>query len=186
MDSQEVLTGMHPTLQAGWQLAERVRGELLGLIRPVSPAQWTYRSGAGSWSIAEVVEHLLRAEIGTSKMARKLIRGDYQAAVPPAGAILRTAALDRYPYGRLTAPRELIPGSVRDRGELERELGVAHARFRTELERFRGEDPEALRAPDPATGVWHTLGGWVKLQVWHEAHHITQIQRILAAPKFPV
>jgi len=68
---------------------------------------------------------------------------------------------------------------------LERELGVAHARFHTELERFRGEDPEALRSPDPATGVWYTLGGWVKLQAWHEAHHVSQVRRIIAAPGFP-
>jgi hypothetical protein len=127
------------------------------------------------------VEHLLRAEIGSSKMVRKLIRGDYAILELPAGATLYTTALDKYPYGRLEAPQVLIPGPIRDRGDLERELSAAHARFRLELERFRSEDPEALRAPDPATGVWYTLGGWVKLQAWHEAHHIDQIRRILTA-----
>jgi hypothetical protein len=132
-----------------------------------------------------VVDHLLRAEIGSSKMARKLIRGDYRAWQFPHGATLHTAALDRYPYGQLTAPQELHPGSARDQAELTRELGVAHARFRKELEQFRGEDPEALRSPDPATGLWYTLGGWVKLQAWHEAHHVSQIGGVLAATGFP-
>ncbi len=174
---------MYPALQTGWQLAERVREKLLKFIGPLTPAQWRFRPDAGSWCIAEVVEHLLRAEIGTSKMVRKLIRGDYAAWRIPAGATLFTTELDRYPYGQLTAPHELTPGPARDQAELERELGVAHARFRKELEQFRGEDPEALRSPDPATGVWYTLGGWVKLQAWHEAHHLSQIQHILAPPE---
>jgi hypothetical protein len=118
-------------------------------------------------------------------MVRKLIRGDYQARPLPAGAALYTAQLDRYPYGQLTAPQELIPGPARDQAELERELGVGHARFRKELEQFRGEDPEALRSPDPATGVWYTLGGWVKLHAWHEAHHISQIRRLQRAAGYP-
>jgi hypothetical protein len=172
-------------LLAGWQLADRVRGELLEVSRRLTPAQWRLRPNSGSWCIAEVVEHLLRAEIGTSKMVRKLIRGDFATSRMPANAMLYTAALDRYPYGRLTAPQELNPGPARDQAELERELDVAHARFRKELAQFRGEDPEALRSPDPATGDWFTLGGWVKLQAWHEAHHVSQIKGIMAAPGFP-
>jgi len=131
------------------------------------------------------VEHLLLAEIGSSKMVRKLIRGDFRAQDLPARAVLYTAALDRYPFGHLEAPAALVPGPIRERAELEHALAEAHTRFRTELCAFQGDNPEALRAPDPATGVWFTLGGWVKLQAWHEAHHLTQIQRIAAAPNFP-
>jgi hypothetical protein len=175
-----VLTELHPVLLPCWAFADQIREDLLAAIRPMSPAQWSVRAGPGSWSIAQVVDHLLRAEIGTSKMARKLIRGDYTAWRMPADATFYTAELDLYPYGQLTAPPELNPGPARDQAELERELGIAHARFRKELEQFRGEDPETLRSPDPATGIWYTLGGWVKLQAWHEAHHICQIQRIQA------
>lgn len=176
---------MHPILLPCWQFAEKVRGDLLAAIRPVSPSQWTFHVAPGSWSIAQVVDHLLRAEIGSSKMVRKLIRGDYRTSALPAGATLYTAGLDCYPYGQLTAPQELIPGLVRDRADLKGGLEVAHARFRKELEQFRGEDPEVLRSPDPATGDWYTLGGWVKLQAWHEVHHVSQIRGIMAAPGFP-
>jgi hypothetical protein len=131
------------------------------------------------------VEHLLLAEVGSSKMARKLIRGDFRAETIPPGAALYTAALDRYPFGRLEAPSVLLPGPPRNREILERALAEARARFRSELCAFRGEDPEALRAPDPATGAWLTLGGWVRLQARHEAHHLAQIRRIAAAPAFP-
>jgi len=178
-------TALHPLLHPCWTFADQIREDLLAIIRPVLPAQWNVRAGLSSWSIAQVVDHLLRAEIGSSKMARKLIRGDYATWRMPADATVYTAALDRYPYGQLTAPQELNPGPARDQAELERELGVAHARFRKELEQFRGEDPEVIRSPDPATGVWYTLGGWVKLQAWHEAHHVSQIRGIMAAPGFP-
>lgn len=181
----ETSKGLHPALLAGWQFAETVRRELLEATRPLRPSQWTFRPGAGSWSVAEVVEHLLRTEIGSSKMARKLIRGDYRAQGLPVGATLYTVDLDRYPFGRLEAPPQLVPGPVRERAELEEELSAAHGRFRAELERFRGDDPEALRSPDPATGIWFTLGGWVKVQAWHEAHHIGQIQGIITKPEFP-
>jgi len=117
-------------------------------------------------------------------MVRKLIRGDYAAQALPTGAILHTRDLDRYPYGRLEAPRDLVPGSVGGRLEVEQMLDSAHRRFRSELLTFQGADPETLRSPDPATGVWYTLGGWLKLQAWHEAHHIAQIRAIIASPQF--
>ena len=174
-------TELHPGLLAAWEFAETVRGELLQTVRSVTPDRWTFRAAA-AWCIGEVVDHLLRAEIGTSKMVRKLIRGDYGGQAVPSGATLYTRDLDRYPYGRLDAPRDLVPGSVREREEAERELGLAHRRFRAELAKFQGADPEALRSPDPATGDWFTLGGWLKLQAWHEAHHLAQIRAIMASP----
>lgn len=128
---------------------------------------------------------MLHAEIGTSKMVRKVIRGDYRAQAVAVAETLHTRGVDRYPYGRLAAPPGLVPGPIRDRPEVERELGLAHARLRSELSVFHGDDPEALRSPDPATGDWFTLVGWVKLQAWHEAHHTTQILTIMASSHFP-
>jgi len=176
---------LHSALRAGWDFAEQIRATLVQTIGPLTAAQWAFRPAARSWCIGELVEHVLLAEIGSSKMVRKLIRGDFRAQDLPARAVLYTAALDHYPFGLLEAPSALVPGPVRNREDLERELAEAHARFRLELCAFQGDDPEALRAPDPATGVWFTLGGWVKLQAWHEAHHLTQIQPIAAAPSFP-
>ena len=178
-------TELHPVLQPAWSLAEQVRAALLETVRPLAAAQWVFRPTARRWCIAEQVEHLLLAELGSSKMARKLIRGAFRAQHAPAGATLHTAALDRYPFGHLEAPSSLVPGPIRERAELERVLAETHARFRAELCAFQGDNPETLRAPDPATGVWFTLGGWVKLQAWHEAHHLAHIRRLLAARDFP-
>ncbi len=178
----EASAALHPALRTAWEFSETVRGELLQVIRPVTHARWSLRPTAGAWCIAETVDHLLRAETGTSKMVRRLIRGDYAGQALPVGAVLYTKDLDRYPYGDLDAPRGLLPESVREKPELEAELNLAHARFRSELSMFRGDEPEMLRSSDPATGTWFTLGGWVKLQAWHEAHHIAQIRATMAVP----
>ncbi len=175
----------HPTLRRAWTMVEDVRHELLETIRPVTDVQWTFRPDPRQWCIGEIVEHLLLAEIGSSKMARKLTRGDYRNTPFPEGARWWGVDLDRYPFGALDAPRVLVPGSPRDRTIVESELATAHARFRRELGRFQGSDPEALRSPDPATGEWFTLGGWVKLQAWHEKHHVGQIHRLMATAGFP-
>ncbi len=185
MTALRSVTELHPALRETWDFVERVRKKLLQSIQTVSVPQWNFCPAGGGWSVAHVVDHLLRAEIGTSKMVRKLIRGDYTSQAVPVSAALHTKELDRYPYGRLEATPVLVPGPVQDKSDVEKELERAHARLRSELSLFQGDDPEALRSPDPATGVWFTLGGWVKLQAWHEAHHLAQIRAIMAAPNFP-
>lgn len=113
---------LHPALRRAWGFAEQVRAALLERMRPLTAAQWIFRPAARAWCIGEQVEHLLLAEIGSSKMVRKLIRGDFSAQGIPVGAGLHTAALDRYPFGRLEAPSVLVPGPVRNREILERAL----------------------------------------------------------------
>jgi DinB family protein len=58
------------------------------------------------------------------------------------------------------------------------QLAAAHARFFEELQRFATGDPDAIVAPDPASDLWFTLAGWVRVQALHEAHHILQIKEL--------
>ena len=166
----QAASDLHPVLLPGWTFAEAVRAELLDALRRMTPARWTFRLDAKTWCTGEVGEHLLHSEIGTSKMVRKLVRGDYRSLEIPRDARLYTVDLDRYPFDRLDAPANLAPGPVRERGELEQTLQVAHQRLRSDLSRFQGDNPDVPRSPDPATGVWFTLGGWLKLQAWHEGN----------------
>jgi hypothetical protein len=157
---------------------EVTRRELLALLAGLPADRWHARPGPGSWAVAHHVDHLIRSEIGTSKMARRLIRGDFRTLEKPPEAPLYDSRLDRYPYGRLQAPDGLVPEAVAQ-SEATGQLAAVHLRFVDELQRFAGPDADALAAPDPATGVWFTLAGWVRLQDLHEAHHIVQIQALL-------
>ena len=172
--------GLHRDLAAPLQLCEATREKLLAILGQLTPDRWLARHNRGVWSVAEHVDHLILAEVGTSKMARRLIRGDFLGIARPPEGRLYDSRLDSYPYGRLSAPVGLVPAS-QPLEQATEELDAVHRRFIEELRRFDGPDADALASPDPATGVWFTLAGWVRLQAFHEQHHILQIRALLAA-----
>jgi len=169
---------MHASLSAPWGFCADTRAELLAVLAGPTPARWDARPSPDSWTLAEQVDHLIRSEIGTSKMARRLIRGDFREMKRSPEALFYDSSLEHYPYGRLAAPAGLVPAPL-PREEATAQLAAVDRRFAEELERFQGPDADTLAAPDPATGVWFTLGGWVRLQGWHEAHHLLQIRALL-------
>jgi|RhiMetdeSRZDD1v2_1073273.scaffolds.fasta_scaffold465798_2 DinB superfamily len=172
--------GLEPGLRAPWSLCETVRADLLATLRAVPPSHWARQPGPGRWSVAQQADHLLKAEVGTSKIVRRLIRGDYQNLTRPPGAALYDSRLDAYPFGPVAAPPALQPEGL-DADEAHEKLAAAHARFFEELRRFATGDPDAIVAPDPASDLWFTLAGWVRVQALHEAHHILQIKALARA-----
>jgi hypothetical protein len=166
---------MRPRLRDSWTLCESVRGDLLAALRDIPPNRWDVPPSPRLWSAAQQADHLLRAEIGTSKLVRKLIRGDFREAVVPEGVAPYDSTLSHYPFGPVAAPAALEPEGL-SAAEAGERLAAAHGRFFEELCRFQGEDPDALAAPDPASPLWFTLAGWVRVQALHEAHHTAQIR----------
>lgn len=168
---------LQPGLRSWWALCEAVRADLLATLGPVPPSQWARPPGSGRWSVAQQADHLLKAEVGSSKIVRRLIRGDYQGLTRPPGAPLFDSRLETYPLGPVQAPAVLQPEGLGCEEAYER-LAAAHARFLEELQRFVGDDADAIFAPDPASDLWFTLAGWVRVQALHEAHHILQIREL--------
>ena len=165
---------LQPGLRAAWSHCETVRADLLAALGAVPPSHWSSEPGSGRWSVAQQADHLLKAEVGTSKIVRRLIRGDYQGLTRPSSAVLHDSSLEIYPFGPVAAPPGLRPEGLGAEQALE-QLAASHARFFEELQRFTAGDPDAIVAPDPASDFWFTLGGWVRVQALHEAHHIRQI-----------
>jgi hypothetical protein len=168
---------LQPGLRSPWSLCETVRADLLAILAAVPPRHWTRQPGSGRWSVAQQADHLLKSEVGSSKVVRRLIRGDYQGLTRPPGAALYDSRLDTYPFGPVTAPPALQPEDL-GADEAHEQLAAAHARFCEELQRFVGADPDAIVAPDPASDLWFTLAGWVRVQALHEAHHVLQIKEL--------
>jgi DinB superfamily len=168
---------VHASLMGPLEACDHARHELLSVLREHPAADWSTRASEGTWSLAEYVDHLIRSEIGTSKMVRMLIRGDFRDLVRPSDAAYYDSRLGVYPYGRLAAPSSLVPTPIA-REHAEGRLADVHARFVHELGVYTGPDADEMAAPDPATGVWFTLAGWVRLQALHEAHHIGQIRAL--------
>jgi hypothetical protein len=160
------------------ELCETTRGELLSLLDRATPDQWPSRPRPDGWTVAEQFDHLVKSEVGTSKMVRRLIRGDFKHATRPWGVKIHDSSLTAYPYGRLDAPAVLAPTALRQEEATEL-LAATHARFLEEVRKFEGDDSDGPAAPDPASGEWFSLAGWVRLQALHEAHHIAQIRGLI-------
>lgn len=165
-------------LREPWALCERVRGELLAVLSSIGAGEWDAAPGPGRWSVAQQADHILRAEIGTSKMVRRLIRGDFAQVVVPSGVEPYDSRLAVYPFGPVAAPAFLEPERLPADEAIGR-LAESHERFIEELRRFRGDDPDALVSPDPASDLWFTLAGWVRVQALHEEHHLGQIREVV-------
>ena len=169
--------GLEPGLRAPWSLCETARADLLATLGAVPSGHWARQPGLGRWSVAQQADHLLKAEVGTSKIVRRLIRGDFQSQTRPQGSTLYNSSLDTYPFGPVAAPPVLQPHDL-DADDAHEQLAAAHARFFEELQRFAAGDPDAIVAPDPASDLWFTLAGWLRVQALHEAHHILQIREL--------
>jgi hypothetical protein len=171
--------GLQSGLRTAWSLCEKVRADLLAALRSVRPDDWGRPPASGRWSVSQQADHLLRSEIGTSKIVRRLIRGDFQGRTRPPGAVLYDSTLEVYPFPPAAAPAVLQPeGLAAD--EAHAQLAAAHARFFEELQRFTAGDPDALVGPDPASDLWFTLAGWVRVQALHEEHHLLQVRELAA------
>jgi DinB superfamily len=168
---------IQPGLRSSWSLCETVRADLLAALRSIPASQWARQPASGRWSVSQQADHLLKAEVGSSKMVRRLIRGDYEGLTRPSNAALYDSRLEAYPFGPVAAPPALKPEGLGP-DEAYEQLAAAHSRFLEELQRFAAADPDAIAAPDPASDLWFTLAGWVRVQALHEAHHVLQIRAL--------
>jgi DinB superfamily len=179
-----MMTGrsLHAGLVPAFEQCEATRRDLLALLTGLASTEWKRGLGTEAWTIAEHVDHLVLAEVGTSKIVRRLIKGDLPSGPRRTTSPLFDSTMTSYPYGPGPAPKVLEPRAQPRQQTVDR-LHEGHRRFIEELERFDGPDPDGIAAPDPATDAWFTLAGWVRLQALHEARHILQMKRLLAQPE---
>lgn len=163
----------------------RQRAELLERLEAMSEPQLAFEPGAGSWSIAGVVEHLVLVEEAMVRNGRR------QAGTRAAWVGLRSRLLGQMVLRalrtdlRIRTPTAAVVPSSR--------VPVAHlvprwAAARADLEAYLGElpPPRAWR-----TAFYHPRTGWITPMTGlrffevHCAHHVRQIERIVNAAGFP-
>ncbi|MER3482252.1 MAG: DinB family protein [Meiothermus sp.] len=156
------------------QQLECSRGEVLGFLDALPDERLFTRPEAETWSPAELMEHLASVEEGGGKIIRRLLkvaRGEGQMfpALPPS----------RFrPDGRLLAPPETQPKGGLSRAALRERLEAVRSRLLVEV----GGNEEALSQtpiyPHPFWGDLDALG-WLQSLVYHEQHHLGQLQERL-------
>lgn len=165
-------------------ILERLQTERAALIARFEsiPADFrNRRPSPGRWSVAEVLEHLTRLELGLTKLLT--LRG--QQPPPPDSPApdesnKMTPALGRLVRDRskhIEAPERVLPAGALTADEAFPQL--LHARSEM-LAAFDSANPEALDKlthPHPLFGPL-TLRSWVALAADHEARHAEQMSEI--------
>jgi DinB superfamily len=169
MDRQRLVA--HLQMTASWLIDE---------VSNLSQAQLEFRRAPGTWSIMEVIEHLI--------VVGPIYWEDLQKAVraPASGRVLSSRDVDILWYGIDRTHRESAVPPEKPRGEL-RDL-------RTGLDTYRKHHARLLQyakttKDDLRSRVVERQGSdayqWALLISTHEQRHILQIREIKADPKFP-
>jgi len=171
-------------------LAE-TRARFLSRVENLNDEQANLRAAPGTWSIAEIVEHLAVSEPRVAGLIEKLVgkaesdghvresAGDGGAARLPAPVSV-AEQVERSRVEKYDAPDAIRPSgsvSVADSLARLRETRSAVESLRPRLERVDGT---ALRFPHPAFGPLD-LYQWLAFIGMHEERHLRQIESILEA-----
>lgn len=174
--TSEKFLGRYGNMDACIKHLERSRRELLKFINALSDEQLWAQRDPQTWSPAEVSEHISLVEESGGKIIRRLrkvIQG--QAAPFPSPPPGKTR-----PDGRPIAPDPAQPKGGLTRAELLERLTGIRQRLLEEVE----EGQDLLEHPTtykhPFFGQLNALG-WLQTLVYHERHHLKQIQDRVSA-----
>jgi hypothetical protein len=161
----------HLEMTSGWFQNE---------VANLSPAQLEFRRAAGSWSILEVVDHLV--------VVGQIYWDDLQNAMkaPPGGADLSRGDDDILWYGIDRTYRETAVAAENPKGQLkDLRAGLdTYRRHHSRLLQYIKTTKDDLRGrivPRQRCDAYQ----WALLISTHEQRHILQIREIKADAKFP-
>lgn len=173
---------MLPALDSCFKTIESQRLALLGELKPLSSEQLTFKPAADSWSVTEVMEHLVIAEeLSLKALERPAPPAAERGSALRSGLKLRLLDLAfRLPV-RIKVPSErLRPTGTATLLQLAERWGEARCRLAGVLDAVT---PELLGDPrwrHPILG-WLTSAQWVDFIEMHTRHHTRQVRRIRAA-----
>jgi hypothetical protein len=170
-------------LQELWDGMEENRRVTLAMVAGLSDPEFAGRK-EGEWSISEILEHLVIAETGTSKLLRKMLKENAGKlpAYPADDSGLGLRETGR-PAERMTeAPEGAQPKGSHGKEEILRLASQAREATRTSLEMLSAVDPRSVEFPHPYFGSMNLYEWPRRIIVEHERQHHAQIERILRTP----
>ena len=173
---------LHPELQKAMVLTDADRRRILDRVQGLTQPQIDYKSSPETWSVGEVLHHLILIEVSISKLFNKLIKENQR--VIGASDVLR---IEEMTYGAdrpQQAPEFGIPAHGRPFGDLLTELVATRERTTQTLAKYTGDDPSELRWTHHRFGDMG-MAHWARFIGVHEGHHLRQIERIMATRGFP-
>ncbi len=164
---------------------EQARGEVEAELRSLSPAQLSFRESEGSWSIGEVIDHIVRVESSVLEGASR--KGVKRAGWKPR-PVRRAIAWAVFRVGvRLKVPervRHVVPQHGVSAADALRRWTEVRTAMRDFLESIPHDDLGLLAIKHPIAGPFNYRDFLAFLE-WHLRHHRRQIGRIRTSPAFP-
>lgn len=180
---------MLPRLRAELDGVTRRRMTFEARTRVLSEAQLRFRPSAGSWSIAEVAQHLLHVEREVTKAASKPgveRRRRRRTAKEWMGYLAFLGIV--HLRGRIKVPGKVAgrvtPAAEPDMDQLWREWSELHANLAAHLETIREEHLGLMAFKHPIMGPT-SIKGVLPFFRQHFDHHMRQVRRIRRSPGFP-
>ena len=170
-----------PKIAALFDEMEKVRGETLSALSGLTDEEFSRQAG-GEWSAAQILHHILMAEIGVSKVIRKVIKSA-AGSLPPYPAddtVLEVRKLEK-PLASYQAPAAVRPDDPPGKADLLRLARETREQTAASFAMLATVDPRAATFPHPLFGADPNLYEWPVLTVLlHEQDHQGQIRELLA------
>jgi DinB superfamily len=174
---------MHPRLTAVIEYADRARTELLATVAAVPEPLREARPSEDAWSVAEILEHLMRVEKGVARLVA-MKAGEMQSQSEPPRDPDELPELDLSKFAlmpdrsrKLTAPERVAPRGEISAAEALEGLVQTRAMLREQLRAADGLALSAAHHPHPVFGVIN-LYEWVYTTGAHELRHADQIREV--------
>jgi DinB superfamily len=173
---------LHPELQKAMVLTDADRQRIRDCVQGFTQSQIDYKLTPETWSVGEVLHHLILIEVSISKLFNKLIKENQR--VIGASDAMRIEAMTYGAAGPQQAPEFGIPTHGRLFDDLLIELAATRKRTTQTLAKYTGDDPSELRWTHHRFGDMG-MAHWARFIGVHEGHHLRQIERIMATRGFP-
>lgn len=176
------MSALPPKLRELADGLEETRKATIAIVSGFSDRDFARRP-AGEWSAADILEHLILSEIGTSKVIRKMLK-EKAGTLPPYPADDTALAVREFPPppGPVKGPEAVQPkGPPRAKAEVLAALSECRARTLESLAMLAGADPRAAEFLHPLLGPLN-LYEWPALTIGsHERDHQAQLAGLLRA-----
>src|SRR5262245_50055903 len=169
----------------------RQRAKLLESVSGLSEAQLNHKSEDGTWSISDVLHHVALVEEANAKLTSIILKRARADQPPPDSSPDESVinSMDeifaQMDVSKFQAPDFLQPHPNATVEESLAKLKTSRERMQANLEQLNEFDLSGLKYPHPFAGELNAYQ-WVLIAGAHEYRHAQQIERMKAAPDFPV
>ncbi|MBY0491097.1 MAG: DinB family protein [Gemmatimonadaceae bacterium] len=175
------MLSLHPRIAEVVAELESAQAQMHAAIAAVPASAHTARPNAESWTIAEVIEHLMMLEDSTGRLIGgmlKQLEGTTDSETDPIGPTMARFQVEK-PLRKLAAPDMVKPTGVPMADALARQ-SASRERLISSLKAGSGRALNTKTYPHPFLGE---LNGyqWALLVAQHQRRHLVQIDAIAAA-----